>query len=398
MKIVDLCEFFSSRGGGVRSYLTRMARAASARGHELVVVAPGARDEETRIEGGRVVQYAGPRMPYDPTYHAPLRVDRMRALVERERPDVLQVSSPFLPAWVASRVINTRVRAYVHHSDPIGCYLQPFAERHLTPALRAPLLAPAWAWLRHVTSTMDMSITAGDWLSEQLREHGCQRVTTVPFGIAHESFGPERRASALRTRLLGRFRDEPDARLLLITGRLAVDKRQHLLLEAARELAKQRPIAVLVLGDGPERARLEAQSKGLPQVTFLPFLHDREEYAALLASADLLLHGSVGETFGFVLAETLASGTPVVVPDAGASPHMVGADCAQVYRADAGPVEIAAAARRVLSWDRATVQSAAQRCARQHPHIDQHFDRLLALYSEALSQSPAPGSQRASAA
>ncbi len=101
MKILDLCEFYSTRGGGVRSYLTRMAGAASALGHELVVVAPGARDEELVHSGGRFVHYRGPRMPYDPTYHAPLRVDRMRAIVERERPDVLQVSSPFLPALVA---------------------------------------------------------------------------------------------------------------------------------------------------------------------------------------------------------------------------------------------------------------------------------------------------------
>jgi alpha-1,6-mannosyltransferase len=384
MKIVDLCEFYSSRGGGVRSYLTRMAQAASERGHELVVVAPGARDEVTRAAGGRVVQYAGPKMPYDPTYHAPLRIGRMRSLVERERPDVLQVSSPFLPAWVAGRIAAPRVRAYVHHSDPIGCYLRPFAQRHLPQALERAALAPAWAWLRRVSASMDVTITAGSWLTELLAEHGCARVQTVPFGIAHEQFGPQRADPELRARLLGRFAERDDARLLLITGRLAVDKRQHLLLRAAHELSRDFPIAVVVLGDGPERQRLVQLGRELPQVTFLPFVHERAAYASLLASVDLLLHGSACETFGFVIAETLASGTPVVVPDAGAAPHMVQSSCAQIYDAEGGPSDIAEATRRVLLRDRALVRAAAQRAAARHPTVDGHFDALFSLYERML--------------
>jgi len=386
MKIVDLCEFYSSRGGGVRSYLTRMAHAASAAGHEFVVVAPGARDEETNGPDGRVLHYAGPKMPYDATYHAPLRIDRMRELVERERPDVLQVSSPFLPAWVAARMADVPVRAYVHHSDPIGCYLRPFAERHLPSALREPLLAPAWSWLRRVTRSMDVTVTAGAWLRDSLRAHGCERVETVPFGIVHESFGPERCSEVVRAQLLGRYRDDPDARVLMVTGRLAVDKRQHLLLEAARELARERPIALLVVGDGPERERLQRQSASLAQVTFLPFVHDRAEYAAMLASVDLLLHASRCETFGFVIAETLCSGTPVVVPDAGASPHMVSQACAEVYPADATPARIATAVRRVLALDREQVRRAAVAEAQRHPSVAQHFGELFALYEGLLGK------------
>lgn len=385
MKIVDLCEFYSSRGGGVRSYLTRMAEATAARGHELVVIAPGARDEERREGGARIVQYKGPRMPYDPTYHAPIRVDRMRALVARERPDVLQVSSPFLPALVA-RTLFVPLSVYVHHSDPIGCYLRPRAAK-LPPRLGKALLAPAWAALRSVCRSMDATVTAGTWLTDLLAEHGCPRVHTVPFGIAHERFGPALKSADLRRRLLGPLADVAGAKLLLVTGRLATDKRQHLLIDAAHALARERPIALLVLGDGPERARLEERAKGLTQVTFLPFLSDRDEYARLLASVDLLLHGSACETFGFVLAETLASGTPVVVPDQGAAPHMMNDACGAVYAADAGGEAVANAARRVLARDPATLREAAVLEARRHPSVVGHFDTLFALYDELLSRS-----------
>jgi alpha-1,6-mannosyltransferase len=396
MKILDLCEFYSTRGGGVRSYLTRMASAASKAGHELVVVAPGADDQEIETgEGSRVVHYRGPRMPYDPTYHAPLRVDRMRQIVARERPDVLQVSSPFLPALVARSIPRgpaaPRLVTYVHHSDPIGCYLAPLARRRLPPSLRAPALAPAWAYLRGLTRAMDATITAGSWLSAQLEQHGCERVHTVPFGIAHDFFSPDNASPSLRNQLLGSLAGRADAKLLLITGRLAVDKRPDLLVDAAHELARTSPVALVVLGDGPERERLMARAQGLPSAKFLPFLHDRREYASMLASVDLLLHASMCETFGFVIAETLASGTPAVVPNAGAAPHMVSAACAEVYAVDATAREIASAARDVLQRPRDQVRRAAVERSRVHPTMDTHFEQLFALYTAQLSARTAKG-------
>ncbi len=380
MKIVDLCEFYSTRGGGVRSYLTRMGESAERHGHELVVIAPGPKDEVRAQAGGRVITYAGPAMPYDPTYHWPIRLDRMRALVAREQPDVLQVSSPFLPWLVAQTLPKVPLRTYVHHSDPIGCYLTPLAKRHVPEPFRAPLLEPAWWFYRKVTQQMDATITAGTWLSQKLVEHGCERVVTVPFGIAHGSFSPEKRSHSLRTQLMGPLADNPDAKLLLITGRLAVDKRQDRLVDAALRLSERFPVALLVLGDGPERDNLQRQAAPLPQATFLPFLHDRTQYASLLASVDLLLHGSPCETFGFVIAETLLSGTPTVVPNAGAAPHMVAPGCAEIYDELAGAAQIAAAAERVLRLPRAQVRAAALATAALHPTMDEHFLRLFALY------------------
>jgi alpha-1,6-mannosyltransferase len=304
----------------------------------------------------------------------------MRALVRREKPDVLQVSSPFLPALVA-RSVDAPLKTYVHHADPIGCYLTPLAKRSLPQALRAPLLAPAWAFYRMVSRQMDATITAGAWLTDQLTAHGCERVVTVPFGIAHGAFAPDKRDDALRRKLMGSLADHPRARLLLISGRLAVDKRQDRLVDAALRLNQQFPIALLVLGDGPERERLQQQAAPLAQATFLPFMHDRAQYASLLASVDLLLHGSVCETFGFVIAETLLSGTPVIVPNAGAAPHMVAPGCAEVYAELAEGAEIASAAARMLSLPRDRVREAALQAAARHPTMDGHFERLFSLYA-----------------
>jgi alpha-1,6-mannosyltransferase len=59
-------------------------------------------------------------------------------------------------------------------------------------------------------------------------------------------------------------------------------------------------------------------------VRFLGFLEDREELAALLATADVVVAPGPVETFGLAALEALASGTPVVAAADGALPEVVG--------------------------------------------------------------------------
>ena len=81
MRVVDVCEFYAERGGGVKSYANAKLRAGARAGHEVVVVAPGPRDAEERREGGRIVWLKSPPMPFDPRYHVLLRERRQRARV-----------------------------------------------------------------------------------------------------------------------------------------------------------------------------------------------------------------------------------------------------------------------------------------------------------------------------
>ncbi len=390
MKILDLCEFYSERGGGVRSYLTKLGSYASKAGHELVIVAPGPKDE-TKEEGGALIErYSAPQMPYDNTYHMPIKLGRMRALIRQHRPDVLQVSSPFIPAMVSGNLKGdiappSMLRSYVYHSDPIGCYLKPWANRNLPEYLKELSLKPAWAWMRKVCNSHDLTIVAGNWLRDELLEKGCNNVESVPFGINHEDFGPEKRDTELRRRFLGELATDPKARLLVICGRLAGDKRQGRLVQAISQLSRERPLGLIVMGEGPERERLMALAGDIPQAHFLKFTKDRAEYAAILASADALVHGSLCETYGFVLVETLASGTPFLVPDWGGARALAGADHAEMYSALAGPDEIAIALNKLLDRDQETLSRGARRAGLNEPHTRDHFQGLFDLYESRLS-------------
>jgi alpha-1,6-mannosyltransferase len=391
LRILDLCEFFSDRGGGVRSYLERMGRAAQARGHELTVVAPGAQHEEVERGGVRLVRYAAPPMPYDSTYRVPWRLDFMRSAVRRYRPHVVQISSPFAPAFAARSLPRDIVRVYVHHSDPIGCYVRPVLERALPTALSECIEYAAWSWHRRITRFCDATVVASHWLETELSELGCERVTSVPFGITRSDLGSHCRDSELRARLLGPLASDARAVLVLIAGRLAADKRQALLVDALHALQRDRPVALVVLGDGPERVRLQERARGLGHVTFLPFTRDRAELAAVLASADLLLHGSVAETYGFVLAESLASGTPIVVPRAGGAGAMASPDYSESYGSTDGAEEVARAVQRLLARPREPLRQAALRTAATFPSSEDHFENLFALYARLVREKEQRG-------
>ena len=383
MKILDLGEFYSERGGGVRSYANGLMAAAAAEGHEVVVVAPGPRDSDERALGGRVLRYRAPAMPYDGSYHVPYRIERMRRWVRELCPDVLQLSSPYLP-WLAARDLPVPVKSYVYHSDPVGAYVAPVTRRWPRP-LRGAALDVAWRWMRAVCNSGDVTVVAGSWLAHELRRHGVERVRHVPFGIAHQLFDPSLCSSAARSRWIDGNR--AGVRRILIAGRLALEKRQATLIRAVAKLSQSHDVSLVVLGDGPEGARLRhLAERVLPRTCFVPFTRDVGEYAELLASADVLVHGSACETYGFVLVEALASGTPVVVPDRGGAAQLPCAASGAVYSADADEAEIARAIARVLARAPAPARLAARLAAERHPSREQHYAGLFALYAELLAR------------
>ncbi len=105
-----------------------------------------------------------------------------------------------------------------------------------------------------------------------------------------------------------------DARVIVL-ARLVPDKRVHLAIEAVSRLPG---LSLLVAGDGPERARLEALAARLApgRVQFVGQLA-RPEALARLAESAVLLHPSAVEAAPTAVLEALALSTPVVACDAG---------------------------------------------------------------------------------
>jgi alpha-1,6-mannosyltransferase len=96
-------------------------------------------------------------------------------------------------------------------------------------------------------------------------------------------------------------------------GRLSVEKHAHRSIDAVAALRSCGVDArMVVVGDGPLRARLERQAADLP-IAFTGYIGCRATVATILASADVALAPGPHETFGLAALEALASGTPAVV-------------------------------------------------------------------------------------
>jgi alpha-1,6-mannosyltransferase len=269
----------------------------------------------------------------------------------------------------------------IYHQDPVAVYPHTLFDRWLPHTTIDRLSEPYWAYVRALSSRFDVTVVAGDWLAHRLKSFGVAHASSVPFGIDRDLFSPDKADLTLRADLLARCGVSSDAALFVVISRHHPEKRLHTLLEAFRQVRRQRSAGLVVFGDGPLRAWVERSSERVGGVHIAGLVRDREWLARALASADALLHGSAAETFGFVVAEALCSGLPIVAPNRGGAAELLSPTYSETYN-PGDAQECARAALRILFRPRhelsaAAVASAAQRVC----SVDQHFDDLFALYA-----------------
>jgi alpha-1,6-mannosyltransferase len=355
-----------------------------------------------------VIRVGGPASPYDATYHLLLRFDKIARIIERERPDVLEVHSPYLAALGVLRAQRAHygVRTFQWHSDFIDTYTGVLAGRlgRDRPRLEAELgsrvaaaTRPLWHLVRSIARRCDATLVAADWQVDKLRRHGVPRVVRVPFGIERSVFRAEARSDEGRRELLALGPPRrPDAPILVGVGRFAVEKRWDVVIDAflaLRQRAEGRDSLLVLLGDGPERARMTARARGCPDVVMPGFVNGREALARMLASADLLVHGCPFETFGLSIAEAMSCGLPTVVPDQGGAAEMHVPEAGERYRALDVEACVAATARLLarLASDVGSVRAAAAASGARLPTVVQQFEGQIGLYEALLDQARRDG-------
>jgi glycosyltransferase involved in cell wall biosynthesis len=147
---------------------------------------------------------------------------------------------------------------------------------------------------------------------------------------------------------------------VLALGRLVEKKGFDVLLDALDLLAARRPAAaleVVIAGDGPLRAALEARARRLPVTIAVRFVGWVDAVAPLFATADLFVLPSRDEPFGIVVLEAMASGVPIVATRTAGPLEVLDADTAQLI-----PIGDATALAQAIA-DFLTDPSAARRRA-----------------------------------
>ena len=381
MKLLDVTEFYSPRGGGVRTYLLEKARWLASRADvEHTIAVPADRTETTVWERSRVHLLRGPGVPASPGYHFLIAGRQLARIVERERPDVIEVGSPYVAPWLvrrATRGTAARLVAFVHEN----------------PRLYAgALAAPVGVYLRAAHRDFDLAVAASP---DNLGGLGVARTAVVPLGVDTTTFHPARRDPAWRA-AIGAAPGQPVA---LYVGRLSAEKGLDVVLEAAPEIHRTTGTRIVLIGEGHLRRRLEAAARAQPDVLrVLPFEPDRARLARAYSSADLFLAPCRFETFGLAALEAMASGLPVVgVAAAGIGRLLDGADWGRTYRAgDAG--DCARAVCDLVALDLAAAGRRARACAVARYGWERTFSELLELYRGLLARDAASASSRAPSA
>ena len=378
MRIADICEFYSPQGGGVRTYVHARWKAAAAAGHEVSVIAPSARSLVTKVTGGALVEVKAPRHPVDPKYHIFWSAAPVHAALDRIAPDLIEASSPWRGAWLAALYPRSVPRTLFMHEEPVekwgyGLFERLFSRRTIDRRI-IPWL---WAHLKRLYEHFDRLLCAAPSTTERLRQAGVRRIATVPLGVEADLFSPANRDETLRRELLKQMRLPPAAALLLGVGRHNWEKRWPVAIEAVQRLGLAHDAGFAMLGSGPTTRALRRRFGGNPHVMMMEPVSGRQDYARILASADIMVSTGI-ETFGLAAAEAVASGVPVAAPRGGAVAAFCEPGFSELHRLG-DPRDASAALARLLT--RLPQARAAAAAAAAHVRtLDRHFDEVFALY------------------
>lgn len=145
---------------------------------------------------------------------------------------------------------------------------------------------------------------------------------SVPNGIRLERFRPA--DDVARQSLVAELELPTGSRIIGTVGRLQPVKDHALLLRAFAKVRVQVPEAALVIvGDGPLRAALEAQAEQAGLSDAVRFMGDRHDVPRLLTGMEVFALTSTSEGYSVALLEACASSLPIVATDVGGNREIV---------------------------------------------------------------------------
>lgn len=232
---------------------------------------------------------------------------------------------------------------------------------------------------RIVFNAADTALAPSRLMQHEMQQRGIHRVALWGRGVDAERFNPRWRSEAMRDRLSD---GHPDDIILLYVGRLSPEK-QLMQLRAVLENVPGTRLALV--GDGPDRAKLEQYFAGLP-VVFLGF-QQGEALSEAYASADVFVFTSALETFGLVVTEAMAAGLPVVASRVGGVGDVV-SEGVNGYSFQVGDTSALIDGVRLITENRETMRqmSFAARSFAETQTWESMMDEVIDLYAQLIAE------------
>jgi glycosyltransferase involved in cell wall biosynthesis len=302
---VNIVHVLSSYGvGGQERVALDLAAGQVARGHRVSVVslAPppdGPLAAEFAAAGVETITIAKGR-GVDPTLVPKLaRAFRARGaeIVHTHNPQPMIYGAP------AARLAGARAIHSKHGKNP---------------ATRAQ-----WLLRRAAAQCVHRFVAVSDTTAAQARarrEAPLDRIMVIPNGIRLERF---HRDLGTRSEVRSELGIPQDAWVIATVGRIDDNKNQPLLVRAAAPLLGA-DVHLVVVGDGPARAELDASVRALgASAQFVHLLGRRMDVARLFSGFDVFALSSISEGLPLVIPEAMASELPIIATSVGGLPDII---------------------------------------------------------------------------
>jgi glycosyltransferase involved in cell wall biosynthesis len=236
-------------------------------------------------------------------------------------------------------------------------------------------------WLRQLAARcVHAFVAVSDTTAAQARakrDVSDARLHTIPNGIRLYRYHPDADARAAARVELGLG----DAWVIGTVGRLDDFKNQAMLVRALAPRLSSR-VRLVIIGDGPSRAAVEAEVARLPEPRWVVLAGRRMDVPSLLPAFDVFALPSKTEGLPLVVPEAMAVGLPIVATAVGGLPSVID-DGTTGLLVPVDEAALAAALAR-LDDDRALAHTMGQRArevALARYSADRMVDAYLALYS-----------------
>ena len=294
-------------------------------------------------------------------------------LIRRERPAIVHTHTSKAGFIGRLAAVIARVPAVIH--QPHG---------HIFYGYYSPRRTAVFTVLeRQAARWTDRIITLTDRGAQEHLARGIGRAeqyVAVPSGVPTAEL---RAAAPPRGESRPRLGLDPDAFVVVGLGRLVPIKGFDLLVRALPAVAAQIPSArVVLVGDGAERAHLEAIAAAMGVSERLRLTGETTDVASYLAAADVVAVPSRNEGMGRVIVEAMALGLPVVATAVGGIPDVVtDGECGRLVEPE--DVDALAAALIELGRDPALRRKLGEAAVRRAEAFSTAVasEKLLAVYA-----------------
>ena len=367
MRVAFVAESFLPTINGVTNSVLRVLEHLNDHGHDAMVIS-------YRHPDGVPADYQGFPIKTIPSLTLPwYRSLRMAffvsGLIQRTmnqfQPDVVHLASPFLIGYSGLRAANRMgLPTVALYQTEVPKYMASYGYPLIEPA--------AWQHVRRIHNQSTLTLAPSSYTRDELISHGVQRVDVWGRGVDTQRFNPAHRDHQLHNSWA------PNGEVVIgYMGRLGAEKQ----VENLRVLGDIAGARIVIIGDGPQRAELEAT---LPAAIFVG-MKTGEELSRHLASLDVFVHTGELETFGQAIQEAQASGLPVIAPRRGGPIDLVTPTVDGYLYAPGGLTELRSHAIRLV--EDAQIRESMAKAARQRTEARTWpviCDELLGHYQAAI--------------